>query len=322
MKGFILAAGLGTRLRPLTERVAKPALPVLGVPTFWFGAWHMARELGLTEIAINFSHAPDTLRAAALDPDLIAASGVKFHFSDESSELLGSSGALWKIRDWVGASSLAVLNGDCICLPTWKRLQKQHQKAKGLMTIHLRHHQGSAESYTVVQCDAHGRVTDFLPKAQSGVMFTGASLIEGLALRRLPTGKSELMATLLKPLSEERQLFATVEDVPWLDTGSPATYAEAHFSLLAVLPALRPLVELKMRETAPGVWVPRGWPAGRWRATVQGPACLYGEYDEWRPFLDDPSSSIGPRVVALVAPPRGSKPLGGEIYFAGGRIPV
>jgi NDP-sugar pyrophosphorylase family protein len=302
--------------------VAKPALPVLGVPTLWFGAWHMARELGLKEIAINYSHAPETLRAAAADADLLAAAGVRFHFSDESAELLGSSGGLWKIRQWVGDSPLAVFNGDCIAMPGWKRVLKQHQRGKGLMTMHLRPHQDSKEAYTVVVADAHSRVTGFLPKAASGVMFTGASIVEGLALRRLPEGKSELMATLLKPLSDERQLFCAVEDGPWLDTGSPVTYADAHFNLMAALPAFRPLVEMKMREEAPGIWVPRHWPAGPWKAKVTGPVCFYGEYSQWKALLSDAKTQIGPRVVAMAPPPAGKNVMLNEIFFAGGSIPV
>lgn len=321
MKGFILAAGLGTRLRPLTEGVAKPALPVLGVPTFWFGAWHMARELGITELAINCGHAPETLRRAVEDPELAAHTGIKFHVSDESGGILGSSGGVARIRDWVGDDTLAVFNGDCICFPDWKKLLKTHQKSKGAMTMHLRRHAGSAEAYTAVDVDAHGRVLGFGPKSRDGVMFTGAYILDPAGMKMLPAGASELMATLLSPLSIGRQLYGAVEDLPWIDTGTIATYAAAHFGALSALPAARELVDLKMREVSPGVFFPKSWEEGGVKCKVAGPAVFYGGQKSWDAALKDGSRAFGPRFIGFDAP-AGAGPCADQIHFESKAIPV
>lgn len=302
MKALILAAGLGTRLRPLTTNRAKPSLPVLGIPSLWFGAWHLKRELGLSEFAINLSHAPETVRAACEDEALKKFTGIAFHYSDESDGILGSSGALWKLKDWIGSSLLAVSNGDSISFPAWKKMLEFHKKSGAALTIHARSHSQSLEAYTDIKTDQAGKVTAFGEKAASGMMFSGSYLLEPALLSRLPAGASELRPSLLEPLVKEGKLFAFKEDIDWFDTGTIQSYAQTQLQLLRSLPEAKELVQVKMREESREAWVPRDWSHTGQPALV-GPVVLTGSHSEWATA----AMMLGPRFIGIEPPLPGVK---------------
>jgi NDP-sugar pyrophosphorylase family protein len=247
MKALLLAAGLGTRLRPLTDHAAKPSLPICGVPTLWYAAWHLKEELHPEAFAINFHHAPDSLKRAATDPDLVQFTGINFHFSDETGQILGSSGALWNLTQWIDRDTLAVTNADCVCFPSWKKMLEAHITNNAAITLHVRPFKCS-EAYTQIRLDKTGRVKALRPKAKEGIMFTGSYFFEPCLLDRLPPGVSELPVTLLEPLIEEGRLYAYVEDTPWLDTGTVAAYEEAQKKLLELFPQAKTLVDVKAKK--------------------------------------------------------------------------
>lgn len=299
MKAFILAAGLGTRLRPFTNVKAKPALPVIGVPTLWFGAWHIKRELGISEIALNVSHLPGTVREAAQDAELMRATGIDFHFSDESAQVLGSSGALWKLSSsWIGDQTLAVSNGDSICFPSWKRMLECHRKNKAAITLHVREFSQAAEAYTNINVESDGRISSFGAKERDGIMFSGCYLFEPSLLSRLPAGVSELRPSLLEPLAKEGKLFAYREDAEWFDTGTVGTYAQTQFDLLKKIPMCRDLIEIKMREETSGVWVPRAWSRNAGKPALQAPAIMTGDQSQWAAA----ASVFGPKFIGIEPP--------------------
>lgn len=303
MRAFILAAGLGTRLRPFTNHRAKPALPVLGVPALWFGAWHLQRELGITEIAVNVSHLPETVRDVAHDADLMGATGVNFHVSDESADILGSSGALWKLGTWMGIETLAVSNGDSISFPSWRRMLEQHKKSRAAITLHVRAFKDTGEAYTNINVDKDGRITSFGTKETSGLMFSGAYLFEPRLLARLPAGASELRPALLEPLAQEGRLYAYREDCEWFDTGTVATYAQTQFELLRKIPAARELIEVKMREESPGAWVPRHWSKASGKPALNAPVVMTGDQKQWAAA----GSVFGPQFIGVEPPLPGMK---------------
>lgn len=296
MKALVLGAGLGTRLRPLTFERAKPALPVLGVPCLWYGAWHLKRSMGIESFAVNAGHAIESMKRAAADSVLSGFTGIQFHVSDESVRILGSSGALWKLRPWIGRDSLAVVNGDTVVFPDWKRMREFHASAGALMTIHVRGFESSREKYSGIRVDSDGRVLEIGEKSESGVLFSGSYLVEYEAIALLPDGASELQPALLEPLIAEGRLYAFREDVPWADAGNPRDYAEMQFSLLHRVPEARALVEAVMHEIAPRVWVPKTW--GKPALVFQAPVVMTGKASEW----ESRSRAYGPRFVGIEPP--------------------
>lgn len=313
MRALILAAGFGTRLRPLTENHAKPALPVVGVPGFWYGAWHLSRTLKVREFAINLCHAPQSVIDAASDADLRKITGATFHFSDESKGILGSSGALKQLVDWVGRETLAVLNGDSISLPSWERMLEAHRKSGALLTMHVRKFADEAESYTDIAVSGSGKVAELRDKASRGVMFDGAYLIEPQCIARLPKGKSELRPSLLEPLINEGKLYAFREDIELIDMGTVASYARAQFDLLKRMPALRPLVEVKMREEFNGCWVPKDWKVNAGRPGLRAPVVVSGPQEQWA----STAAVLGPNFVGVFPPMPGVRLTGrDELVFS------
>src|SRR5712692_5806080 len=99
MKAMILAAGLGTRMRPLSGLRAKPALPVLNRPLLHY-TLEALRKIGIREVVINTHHRPASIRRAVGDGRGL---GVRVRYSHER-RLLGSIGGVRKLRAFFGAA--------------------------------------------------------------------------------------------------------------------------------------------------------------------------------------------------------------------------
>jgi len=107
---MILAAGLGSRLRPLSELLAKPAMPVRGIPVLAHTLTLLARH-GVTEVVINLHHLPDTVRDAV---ERHRPAGLEVSYSEES-ELLGTGGGIKHVADFLRESDPSViLAGDML----------------------------------------------------------------------------------------------------------------------------------------------------------------------------------------------------------------
>ena len=135
MKAMVLAAGRATRLRPLTDAIAKPALP-------FFGRSILDRVLdglaegGVTEATVNLHHAPGTVT------DLVARRGDELpvvSFSDETKELLGTGGALVPVRDrFAGEDVVLLVNGDCVHRLDYGALLRAHRRSGADATLAVR----------------------------------------------------------------------------------------------------------------------------------------------------------------------------------------
>src|SRR5690606_18805147 len=111
MIAMVLAAGLGTRLRPLTERIPKPALPLLGSTLLEENLALVAR-LGIREVVVNAHHlAP---RIAEVARRAAGRLGLVLHLSFEAPEALGTGGALVAARPLLDRETILVVNGDVL----------------------------------------------------------------------------------------------------------------------------------------------------------------------------------------------------------------
>jgi NDP-sugar pyrophosphorylase family protein len=183
---MIVAAGLGTRMRPLTALRPKPAVPVRGIPLIAYPLALLARH-GVSEVVINVHHLPDRLIDAARR---YAPSGLKLHFSIET-ELLDTGGGIRRAAEFLrGPGPCLILGGDMLLDADLGGLCRLHRDRGDAVTMLLRS-DPRAERFGSVGVDAQGRVRrigrrfDLGGEVASGV-YVWANVVSARALDRLP----------------------------------------------------------------------------------------------------------------------------------------
>lgn len=128
---MIVAAGLGTRLKPLTDSIPKALVPVAGKPLLE----HVINKLvdaGVTELVINVHHFPEQIIQFVKNHHHF---GVKIHFSDETDQLLETGGGIRKARQWLEGEPFLVHNVDILSNLDIAALVAQHQRTQPLATL-------------------------------------------------------------------------------------------------------------------------------------------------------------------------------------------
>ncbi len=238
-RGFVLAAGLGTRLRPLSDHVPKPLLPVAGA-TLLDRAIAALDQAGIERIAVNLHHRADRIAAhLAARPD-----AARFHLSREP-EILGTGGALAGARAFLaGARVCVVYNGDVLCDLDLSVLLAAHlcrraaDLAPALATLAL-------VDWPVVNSvllgpdggvrDIAGRLgaAAAAPAGCRGLTFTGIACYDRAFLDRVPPGPGSLVDVLVTLLRERPgAIRGHVHTGAWEDLGTLPRYLDAHRRLL------------------------------------------------------------------------------------------
>lgn len=220
---MVLCAGLGTRLRPLTDELAKPMVPVGDEPA----VAHVVARVRLAtpaRIVVNVHHRPDDVRTWA-EPEGIAVS--------HERELLGTAGGVARARLLLGPGDVLVWNGDILCELDPGELLRAHEATRGA-TLAVRARPAGEGN---VGLDDEGRIVrlraeSFGPEVRGGE-FLGIHVI-GEALRdRLPEQGCLVGDVYLPALRRGERLQGHLTDVPFLDVGSLAQYLAANAAWLA-----------------------------------------------------------------------------------------
>jgi mannose-1-phosphate guanylyltransferase len=235
-RAFVLAAGLGTRLRPLTDTWPKPAVPFLGAPLLRRTFAVLARA-GVERMALNTHHLPEVMERVARDEG--ARQGLSVSTVHEPV-IQGTGGGLRGLqRALPGDDVVVAWNGDILFAPDLAPLLEAHRSAAAAATMVLLP-MPAGRSYGVVEVDASGRVQRIgranptpLPGCTawhfSGVHLLSPRVFEVMA----PEGPEDINHYVYPRLFGEGAVRGVVVDVPWSDLGSPATYLEAQSDLLA-----------------------------------------------------------------------------------------
>lgn len=227
MQAFLLGAGLGTRLRPLTNHLPKPLVPLFHKP---LAAWAVAacRRAGATRFAINTHHLAQAWEGFAERPEFDGAGCSFFH----EPVLLDTGGGLRNLRPWLNEEPLLVHNGDIFStLPLEKLIAAHH--ASGLpATLALR----STGADKRVAFDAGtGRVIDV--RNELGVsagthVFSGIYCVNPEFLAAIPDRRVvSVIPAFLHFASRGRLGGVLLDEGHWLDLGDREAYLEAHRSL-------------------------------------------------------------------------------------------
>ncbi len=294
VRGLVLAAGLGTRLRPLTEYVPKPLLPVDGVALLDRAAAALTAA-GVERIAVNAHHRADRI-AAHLAARVDHA---RFHLSLEP-QILGTGGALDGARTFLaGAATVVVYNGDVLSDLDVGALLADHRRGGAVATLALT----DWPDVNSVVLGADGVVRDVAGRLDAPsraddrrLTFTGIACYDRAFLDRVPVGCSDLVA-ILTTLMQERPgaVRGFVHAGAWEDLGTLSRYLDAHRRLLgagfasvgrdARVPADAQLDECVVLD---GGFVPAG---ARLRRTVCGPGWAVAEHT-----ADSPDLALAARV--------------------------
>lgn len=155
MKGFILAAGFGTRLWPLTEHRTKAAIPVLNRPLIDYSVEYLA-SYGIRDLIVNLHHQPDSIRNALGDGSRL---GVNITYSFEKT-ILGTSGALDVVRESLFDDDFVVINGKLVTDIDLDRVIAAHRERDAIGTLVLKAN-AAYEHFSIVEVDQQHRVTRF-----------------------------------------------------------------------------------------------------------------------------------------------------------------
>jgi mannose-1-phosphate guanylyltransferase len=256
MNGFdamILCAGLGTRLRPLTDHTAKPAVPLFGRPLVGYGLG-LLKAAGFERATINTHWQGEAMRRAAEAE--AARLGLALGISHEES-ILGTGGVFRRARDLHLVDrrhALLVLNGDVLFDLDLARVLHAHRDSGAAATMVLRT-MPPGGGYSPVEADEGGRIRRIgswgTPGAGEGRLFTGVHVLSPRALDLLPEGESGIVESVYgRLLAEGERVQAVMEDGLWLDLGDPAGYLDAHLSLMDRVRPLGPLARAGL-VTAP-----------------------------------------------------------------------
>ena len=233
---FVLAAGLGTRLRPLTDKLPKPLVPIFHKPLLTF-ALDSLIAAGVGTLALNTHHLPDAFTEAfGAKPSYRGHELQLFH----EPLLLDTGGGIRNARIALGESTFFLYNGDILADLPLTELLAQHRASGALATLLLRNAGGVAN----VRFDAHAsQILDFrgvlgLNEGEMAV-YSGVAVFEPAIFDWLPEGRSSIIDALLEAMRAGTKVGGMlVRSGLWMDIGTPAAYLEAH--RLLANPANRP----------------------------------------------------------------------------------
>jgi NDP-sugar pyrophosphorylase family protein len=232
MKGMVLGAGLGLRMRPLTLLRAKPVLPVLDRPLVAFTLERLARA-GVREVVVNLHHLPETVEAALGSGRRF---GVRIVYVHEP-EILGTGGGPRAVLDRLGRDEVLLVNGDMYFDFDLRELAARHRRSSALATLALRRHPEPG-AYSTVVSDRRGRILSIAgkpaPAEGTESMFAGIHVLHPRLLERLPPGVSDSVRDLYMPLLGEGSHLNGVRHVgAWYDFGRPSLYRDAQLRMLS-----------------------------------------------------------------------------------------
>lgn len=233
---FILAAGLGTRLRPLTLHRPKPLMPVCGIPMLSY-ALALCGKNGLRQVLVNAHYLAEQLVDWKGEHE-----GVVVDVVVETPDILGTGGGLRAVRDRL-ASPFAVVNADVLTDVDLRALVRR-VPARGA-TMALRRDPESP-TYGIVAADGSATVVDLVGLARAEAVgetqrdthFTGIHALDRDVLDLVPDGFACIVRSAYRQLVPQRLVHSHLHQGLWLDVGEPKAYLDANLRTLMGVPSL------------------------------------------------------------------------------------
>jgi len=263
---MILAAGKGTRVRPLTDEIPKPMIPIIGKPVMEYLVEELARH-GFNDIMVNVSHLPEKIESYFGNGERF---GVEVGYSFEGhiedgviqSTAVGSAGGLKRIQDFGGFfdDTFLVVCGDALIDLDLTAAVREHWKSGAVASVCTSTVDSqSVSDYGVVVTDESGQITSFQEKpspqdALSNQVNTGIYIFEPEVLDLIPSAQQyDIGADLFPKIVAEGLPFHAI-NLPfhWIDIGRISDYWEANQKIMQG--ELR-TIPMPGSEVRPGIWV-------------------------------------------------------------------
>ena len=224
---FVLGAGLGTRLRPLTARRPKPLIPVVNRPLIAHTFDRLLAE-GIEALAVNTHWAAEAY-AAAFPGEWYG--GLPLAFFEEKPEVLETAGGIKNAEDLLGDGPFLVHNGDILTDLPLRRALGHHVASGNEVTLVLRSKDGPLQ---IAFDESSGRIADIGrrldPAREPRFLFTGISIVQPEFLRRIPAAtKISVVPIFCEMIREGARLGGIViDDGHWWDLGTREQYLAVH----------------------------------------------------------------------------------------------
>ena len=284
-KAMILAAGQGTRVRPLTKQLPKPMIPILGKPVLEYLIEHLARY-GVRDIMINVAHYHWKIENYFGNGHRWNVNiGYSFEGAREHGEIIakpmGSAGGMRQIQDHSGFfdDTTIVVCGDAIIDLDIQAAVFEHKTKKAMASVvALDVPRDQVKNYGIVVSDKDGRITQFQEKpspesALSTLASTGIYLFEPQVLELVPKGKVFDIGSELFPLMAQQHLpfYAQKRHFNWIDIGRVTDYWAV---CQRVLRGEVAQMDMPGTEVRPGAWVGLNTKVNWDKVNVTGPVYI------------------------------------------------
>jgi mannose-1-phosphate guanylyltransferase/mannose-1-phosphate guanylyltransferase/phosphomannomutase len=240
-----MAAGLGTRLRPLTYELPKPMVAVANRPIMEHVLALLARHR-LGEVIANLHWYPETIRDAFGDGSRL---GIELTYSDEA-KLLGTAGGVRNVRDYFGAEPFLVTAADALTDIDLEALARAHRERDWIATLATKRVANVSE-YGVVVTGSDGRVQGFQEKPDPGEALSDLAncmiyVLEPEIFEYFPDREEVDFALDVFPalLAHDVPFGVDVADAYWNDVGSLAEYLQGNLDVLSGAVGVEPAGEL------------------------------------------------------------------------------
>lgn len=286
MKAFVMAAGAGTRLRPLTYSIPKPMVPVVNKPVLEHTIDNLAKY-GVTDIMMNLHYRGDMIRKYFGDG---SRWGVRINYSIEKN-LLGTAGGVKKQESFFD-STFFVLSGDGLTDINLAEVLKYHKKKRSLATMVLKE-VDSKFDYGVTLCDRNGRIKEFIEKPRwsdvfSNTVNTGIYVFEPEIFRYIPRCVFYDFGSQLWPklLRLKKNIYGYLMKEYWTDVGNLKEYRQSQRD------ALDRKIDLKIPgvEVKKNIYISGGAKIHKTAKLI--PPCVIG-----KDCVIEKNSTIGPYTV-------------------------
>jgi len=303
MKAMILAAGKGTRVRPITYTIPKPLIPILQKPVMEF-LLELLRQHGFDQIMVNVSHLAHEIEGYFRDGQRF---GVDIGYSFEGSivdgelvgEAIGSAGGLRKIQDFNAFfdDTFVVLCGDALIDLDLTAALKQHRAKGAIATVVTKKvPKEDVPSYGVVVTDENGKIQSFQEKpsveeALSRDINTGIYIFEPEIFDYIPPNQEFDIGGELFPklVEKEAPFFAVSMDFEWVDIGKVPDYWQA---VRGVLTREIKNVNIPGTEVAPGIYTGLNVAVNWDKVDIKGPVYIGGMTK-----IEDGAKIVGPAMI-------------------------